>query len=58
MENIYWGGGAVRSFCMCGHTCLAAAEEIVLLCSRSKSSASVEGVTGLAAPRRRERKRK
>lgn len=39
----------------CARTCLAAAEETALLSSRSRSSASAPGVTGLAAPRREEK---
>lgn len=44
------------SFRKGGHTFLAAAEEIVFWSRRLRSSASAEGVTGLAAPKRREKK--
>ena len=53
---MYWAGRVVGHFGRWGHTCLAADEEMAFLSSRSSSSARAEGVTGLAAPKRRERK--
>lgn len=51
---MYGAGRVVGPFGRWGHTCLAADEEMAFLSSRSSSSARAEGVTGLAAPKRRE----
>lgn len=54
--NLSWASRVAGLLKRCGHTCLAADEEMAFLSSRSSSSARAEGVTGLAPPKERKKR--